>query len=59
MIYVHDATNKILSRDSNYVADGIMWPKFVKQRFCERSYHNFNFTKTEPEKSLCPLPHHE
>ena len=26
--YVHDVTNKILSRDSNYVVDVVMWPKF-------------------------------
>ena len=26
--YVHDVTNKILSCDSNYIADVVMWPKF-------------------------------
>ena len=26
--YVHDVTNKILPRDSNYVVDVVMWPKF-------------------------------
>ena len=25
---VHDITNKILSRDSNYIVDVVMWPKF-------------------------------
>ena len=25
---VHDVTSKILSRDSNYIVDGIMWLKF-------------------------------
>ena len=25
---VHDVTNKILSRDSNYIVDVVMWPKF-------------------------------
>ena len=25
---VHDATNKILWRDSNYNVDVVMWPKF-------------------------------
>ena len=25
---VHDVTNKILSRDSNYTVDVVMWPKF-------------------------------
>ena len=28
IIYVHDVTSKILSRDSNYVVDVVMWPKF-------------------------------
>ena len=28
VIYVHDVTNKILSRDSNYIVDVVIWPKF-------------------------------
>ena len=28
MISVHDVTNKILSRDPNYIVDVVMWPKF-------------------------------
>ena len=28
IISVHDVTNKILSRDSNYIIDMAMWPKF-------------------------------
>ena len=28
MIPVHDVTNKILLRDSNYFVDVVMWPKF-------------------------------
>ena len=28
MIFVHNVTNKILSRDSNYIVDGVMWLKF-------------------------------
>ena len=28
IISVNDVTNKILSRDSNYVVDVLMWPKF-------------------------------
>ena len=27
IIYVNDVTNKILSRDSNYIVDMLMWPK--------------------------------
>ena len=26
--YVHDVINKILSRDSNYIVDLVMWSKF-------------------------------
>ena len=26
--FVHGVTNKILSRDSNYILDIVMWPKF-------------------------------
>ena len=28
IISVHEVTNKILSRDSNYIVDLVMWPKF-------------------------------
>ena len=28
IIYVHTVINKILSRDSNYIVDAVMWPKF-------------------------------
>ena len=28
IISVHDVINKILSRDSNYIGDVVMWPKF-------------------------------
>ena len=28
IIVVYDVTNKILLRDSNYVIDMVMWPKF-------------------------------
>ena len=28
IISVHDITNKILLRDSNYIVDVVMWPKF-------------------------------
>ena len=28
IIYVHDVTIKILLRDSNYIVDSVMWPKF-------------------------------
>ena len=28
ILYVHGITNKVLSRDSNYIVDVAMWPKF-------------------------------
>ena len=28
IIYAHDVTNTILSRDSNYKVNLVMWPKF-------------------------------
>ena len=28
IIYAHAVINKILSRDSNYIVDVVMWPKF-------------------------------
>ena len=28
LIFAHDVTSKILSRDSNYILDVVMWPKF-------------------------------
>ena len=28
MISAHDVTNKILLRDSYYIVDAVMWPKF-------------------------------
>ena len=30
LIFAHDVTKKILSRDSNYIVDVVMWPKFGK-----------------------------
>ena len=28
LISIHDVTNNLLLRDSNYIADVVMWPKF-------------------------------
>ena len=36
IISVHDVTNKMLSRDSNYIVDVVMWPKFVNSNICMR-----------------------
>ena len=32
IIFVHDVTNKILLRDSNYIVDVIIWQKFGNSR---------------------------
>ena len=29
IISAHDITSKIVARDSNYIVDVVMWPKFV------------------------------
>ena len=44
-------TNKILSRDSSYIVDVIMWPKFGKFSISMRGYHNLNFIRIWPEKT--------
>ena len=36
IIYVHDVTSKILFRDSNYVVDVVMSPKFGKPNISMR-----------------------
>ena len=36
IISAHDVTNKILSRDSNYIVDVVMWPKFGNSRISMR-----------------------
>ena len=33
---VYDVTNKILSHDSNYIMDVVMWPKFGNSSICTR-----------------------
>ena len=61
IISVHDITNKILSRELNYVVDVAMWPKFGRSyhNFREKKYeiwekfnHNLNFIRILPEKPL-------
>ena len=36
IISVNDVTNKTLSRDSNYIVDVVMWPKFDNSRISMR-----------------------
>ena len=52
IISVHDVTNNFLSRDLNYIIDVVIWPKFGNWHFYEKSYHNLNFIRIWPEKSL-------
>ena len=32
IIFIHDVNNKILSRESNYIVDVVIWPKFGNYR---------------------------
>ena len=34
--YVHEVTNKILTRDSNYIVNVVMWPKFGNSGISKR-----------------------
>ena len=36
MYSVYDVTKKILSHDSNYTMDVVIWPKFGKSNICIR-----------------------
>ena len=45
---VHDFTNKILSRDSIYITDMVIWQKFSNY---ERRYRNLNFIRIQQEKT--------
>ena len=36
IIFVYDVTNKILSRNSNYIIDVVMWPKFGRYNISMR-----------------------
>ena len=36
IIFVYDVTNKILSRNSNYIIDVVMWPKFGRNNISMR-----------------------
>ena len=47
IIFPHDVTNKILSRDSNYIVDVVMWRKFGNF-----SYYNLNFIRIWPKKQI-------
>ena len=50
---VYDVTNKILLRESNYIMDVVIWPKFGNSSICIRevSWPQF-YLKIWPEKKL-------
>ena len=50
-ISVHDVTNKTWSRDSNYIADAVMWSNFGSISIYDRSY-DVNFLRIWPRKPL-------
>ena len=47
IIPVDDVTNKILSRDSNYIVDVFMWPKFGNSSIAMREVSQPQFYKDE------------
>ena len=53
IISVHDFTSKIISRDSNYVVDGVMWPKFVNSNICRRKVIIKHWKTTFLRGGLC------
>ena len=38
IIYLHDVTNKISSRDSNYIVNVVMWAKFGNSSISMREF---------------------
>ena len=44
-----DAINKILSRDSNYSVDVVMWPRFANSTISLREVLNLNFIRIWPQ----------
>ena len=53
IISVDDVTNKILSRDSNYIIDAFTWPKFGNFSIGTYiGYYNLSFIRIWPEKPL-------
>ena len=53
IIYVHDVTIKILSRNSKYIVDLVMWPKFGKSSISMREVIIISILRRIwPEKQL-------
>ena len=52
IIPAYDVSNKVLSCDSNYTVNVVMWSKFGDSGISGKSYHNVNFIGISPEKPL-------
>ena len=50
VIYVHDVTSKIFSRDSNYIVGMVMGPK-IGNSGIEKSYHDLSFIRIWTRKT--------
>ena len=53
IIYVHDVTNKTLFRDSNYIGDVVMWPKFGNSSIFLEKLSLSQFYKDLNRESAC------
>ena len=38
ILFVNDVTNRTLLRDSNYIVDVVMWPKFENSSICMKEF---------------------
>ena len=52
IIPVDGVTNKILSRDSQYIVDEFMWPKFRNSSISMREVITISILRIWPEKQL-------
>ena len=52
IIFAHDLNDKILSRDSNYTVDVIMWPKFGNSRISMKEVITASICKDVTRKTL-------
>ena len=53
IVFVYEVTNKVLSRDSSYIVDVVMWPKFGNLSISMREVVNsFNYIRIWPDKPI-------
>ena len=52
IIYVYNVPSKILSCDSNYIVDVVMWPKVGSSSISMRKVISFIFIRIWPEKPI-------